>query len=187
MAASRPDTNIPTKTEDPEEDDAGALVSCKPEEVWLWLKKEKRKYFYWIIDKWKWTLKFWCMICTVVSSLCHHSISACPAIVLLPCLSCDYSGGHLLKHLVELQEQKKKYIRIIGMDVVITKLYCDTNCMHALHHYVLMHVILTVITGNHQSVAVLMKWQTTVLILTPVCRIVHNNAFGLFLKQRISL
>lgn len=41
MAAIRPDTRIPTKTEDPEDVEAGALVSCKAKEIWFWLKTKQ--------------------------------------------------------------------------------------------------------------------------------------------------
>lgn len=43
--------------------------------------------------------------------------------------------------------------------------------------------MLTVITGSHQYVVRLIKRQTAVLCLTPGCRRIFNEAFGLFLKR----
>lgn len=43
--------------------------------------------------------------------------------------------------------------------------------------------MLTVITGNQQFAATLMKQQTAVWCLTPGCRRILNEAFGLFLKR----
>lgn len=45
--------------------------------------------------------------------------------------------------------------------------------------------MLTVITGNQQFVATLMKQQTAVWCLTPGCRRSLNEAFGLLLKRKI--
>lgn len=62
-----------------------------------------------------------------------------------------------------------------------TKQKCAKMCIVA-SEWISM---LTVITGNQQFVATLMKQQTAVWCLTPGCRRICNEAFGLLLKRKI--
>lgn len=109
MAARRPDTRIPTKTEDPEDDEGGAFVSCEEEETRFGLRtttnnmrvtnRDPRGSAWFDLN-----LFFLNMVLLMKPSSSHPSTQA--SNVLSPCPWFVYCGGSQSKWSASLWEHK---------------------------------------------------------------------------------